>query len=222
MQVHKSTANILQQMYKVYINGTPVFLTSPEEAGAVAFQAEKNKLNARYSGKKKMIKQYLDLLDKNKDIQRVVLYFEDTEVLWQDFQDCFKILEAAGGFVTNARNELLVFFRRGFWDMPKGKIDPGETPEQAAVREVQEETGVQELNLGAFLTHTYHTYPQKGERILKKTWWYRMETPDYHLIPQTEEDIEQIMWVEPEAWLASEPHVYDSIREVIEKGLENI
>ncbi|MBP6811205.1 MAG: NUDIX domain-containing protein, partial [Saprospiraceae bacterium] len=135
--------------------------------------------------------QYLDLLDKNKNIRAVVLYHPDLEVLWADFQACFKVLEAAGGYVLNGQGELLVFYRRGSWDLPKGKIDKGETPEQAAVREVQEETGLLNIDLGSFLAHTYHTYEEKGKRILKKTWWYRMQTTDTQLVPQTEEDIEE-------------------------------
>ncbi|MBK6993986.1 MAG: NUDIX domain-containing protein [Lewinellaceae bacterium] len=163
--------------------------------------------------------QYLDLLDKNKNIRAVVLYHPDLEVLWADFQACFKVLEAAGGYVLNAQGELLVFYRRGSWDLPKGKIDKGETPEQAAVREVQEETGLLNIDLGSFLAHTYHTYEEKGRRILKKTWWYRMQTTDTQFVPQTEEDIEEICWVTPGPWLESGVVVYPNIREVIALGL---
>ena len=207
------------QNYKIYHNGTPVFLTTVEGAQSLGFLADKNTHVALYVGKKKVLKQYLDLLDKNKNLRAVVLYHPDLELLWADFQACFKVLEAAGGYVQNAQNELLVFYRRGSWDMPKGKIDPGESPEQAAVREVQEETGLVQIELGDFLTHTYHTYEQKGQRILKKTWWYWMRTPDMKLIPQTEEDIEEIQWVSPEAWLASDVVVYPNIREVIVQGM---
>lgn len=150
----------------------------------------------------------------------VVLYADDATALWNDFQACFKILEAAGGYVTNAQHELLVFLRRGSWDMPKGKIDPGESPEQAAVREVNEETGLQHLELGNLLTHTWHTYKQKDERILKKTWWYAMQTSDTKVIPQTEEDIERIEWVKPQEWVASKPKVYQSVLDVIELGIK--
>jgi 8-oxo-dGTP pyrophosphatase MutT (NUDIX family) len=87
------------------------------------------------------------------------------------------------------------------------------------VREVQEETGLVNIALGAFLAHTYHTYPQKGERVLKITWWYRMHTTDTRLVPQVEEDIEEIRWVEPKSWLASGAPVYDNIRTVIELGM---
>ncbi len=209
----------MAQNYKIYHNGTPVFLTTQAGVAELGFKPDKTTYVAPYLGKKKMLKQYLDLLDKNKNVRAVVIFYENLEMLWAGFQACFKSLEAAGGFVQNAQNELLVFFRRGSWDLPKGKIDDGETPEQAAVREVEEETGLVNLILGNFLAHTYHTYELKGERILKKTWWYRMKTADTQLVPQTEEDIEEIRWVEPKAWLASGAVVYPNIRDIVELGL---
>lgn len=206
----------MAQNYKIYHNGTPVFLTSPAGAKASGLLPDKTTYVAPYSGKIKMLKQYLDLLDKNKSVQAVMLHHSDVEALWTDFQACFKVQKAAGGVVLNQAGRLLVFFRRGSWDLPKGKIDPGETPEEAAVREVQEETGLVNLDLGPFLTFTYHTFEQKDKRILKITWWYRMDTSDTRLVPQTEEDIEQIEWVEPISWLESGIVVYPNIREVIE------
>jgi 8-oxo-dGTP pyrophosphatase MutT (NUDIX family) len=207
------------QMYKVYVNGVPFFMGTPDSTGDLGLLADKTAYNAPYLGKKKQIKQYLDLLDKNPQVSSVTLYADDAATLWADFQACFKILEAAGGMVFNPQGQLLVFYRRGSWDMPKGKIDPGETPEQAAIREVQEETGLQQLTLGRLIHESWHTYTQKGERILKRTYWYHMETTDTQVVPQTEEDIERIEWVAPKAWLDSKPHVYRSISEVIELGL---
>lgn len=209
------------QNYKIYHNGTPVFLTTPKGATELGIKQDKTTYVAPYLGKKKMLKQYLDLLDKNKNVRAVVIFYENLEVLWEDFQACFKVLEAAGGLVQNAQNELLVFFRRGSWDLPKGKIDPGETPEQAAVREVQEETGLVNLVLGNFIAHTYHTYELKGERILKKTWWYRMNTTDTQLVPQVEEDIEEIRWVKPGVWLTSGAAIYPNIRDIVEAFLRS-
>lgn len=205
-----------QQMYKVYVNGVPVFLGTPESVGELGLLPAKDVFTAPYIGKRKQIRQYLDLLDKNKNVRTVALYGDKAEQLWADFCACFSQLEAAGGYVADPQGRLLVFFRRNSWDMPKGKIDPGETPEQAALREVQEETGLKNLTLGAFLTHTWHTYTQKGERILKRTWWYQMTTADTKVTPQKEEDIEEIQWVNPAAWLATNPVVYASIRDVIQ------
>lgn len=207
------------QKYKIYINGTPVFLTTVDGAAKLGYYADKQTFVAPYIGRKKMLRQYLDLLDKNPRQRAVVLFYDDVDQLWHDFQACFQVMEAAGGYVRNAQGQLLVFYRRGSWDMPKGKIDAGETPEQAAVREVQEETGLQQLTPGALLGHSYHTYPLKGERILKKTWWYAMRTTDTQVVPQTEEDIEEIQWVDPATWLSSGAKVYENIREVIEWGM---
>jgi len=202
-------------MYKVYVNGVPVFLGTPETVGELGILPSKDVFSAPYMGKKKQLRQYLDLLDKNKNVRIVALYAEKASQLWDDFCACFRLLEAAGGYVTDSQQRLLVFYRRGFWDMPKGKIDPGERPEQAALREVQEETGLSRLHLGPFLTHTWHTYVQNDERILKRTWWYRIHSDDTVVHPQTEEDIERIEWIHPADWLASNPVVYGSIRDVI-------
>lgn len=206
----------MAQIYKIYHNSTPVFLASSELVPTLGLKPSKNTHIALYVGKKKAIKQYLDMLDKNRRVEAVVLHSPDLESLWADFRSCFRVLEAAGGIVQNSEGELLVFFRRGFWDLPKGKIDPGETPEEAAVREVKEETGLQNVALGAFLMHTYHTYELKEERVLKITWWYLMSTPDTKLVPQTEEDIEDIRWAEPRTWLQEASPVYPSIKEILQ------
>lgn len=206
-------------MYKVYVNGVPFYMGTPDSTGDLGLIMDKNAYNAPYLGKRKQIKQYLDMLDKKPNVTAVVLYADNPEALWADFKSCFTILEAAGGYVLNANQQLLVFYRRGSWDMPKGKIDPGESPEEAAVREVNEETGLQHLELGAHLMDSWHTYTQKGERILKKTWWYAMRTADTKVVPQTEEDIERIEWVDPKVWVASSPSVYRSILDVIECGM---
>ncbi len=207
-----------RQKYKIYVNGTPVFLTSREGVADLGIQPDRKTLVNFYPGKNRYLKNFCDLLENNTKMNAVVIWADDVENLWADFQACFKMLEAAGGVVENEKNELLVFFRRDFWDLPKGKIDAGETPEQAAVREVQEETGLKNVILGDFIDHTWHTYRQKKERILKKTWWFKMQTTDTELVPQTEEDIEEIGWVEPKKWLADDGlKVYGSIREVLEK-----
>ena len=110
-----------------------------------------------------------------------------------------------------------MIFRRDYWDLPKGKIDPGESKEEAAVREVEEETGLKNIALGPLLTETYHTYrTKKGNRILKRTYWFRMDAPNQELIPQTEEDIEQAIWQDLHTFLPTSPVIYKSILEVLQ------
>ncbi len=109
-----------------------------------------------------------------------------------------KRIIAAGGLVTNEKNELLMIYRRGFWDLPKGKLDRGETIEACAVREVQEETGLMAIHLGKFITITLHEYfdTYLKEAVIKESHWYHMLiVGDPLLIPQIEEDITEIKWV---------------------------
>ncbi len=204
-------------MYKIYINETPLILTNTE--GVVPeWKNDPTTLTVKYLGKVKFLHHYIDMLEKNPKYKRVVLHNADVEKLWADFQSIYKIIEAAGGAVFNEKNELLVIFRRNFWDLPKGKIDKGETPEQAAVREVQEETGLETVHLGNPIVDTYHTYPLKNKRILKKTYWYAMKTAETKLTPQYSEDIERAEWVKLAEFLADTPTIYGSILDVL-KGL---
>lgn len=202
-------------MYKIYINGTPLYLKSTEEAANLT--ASTQELVDRYSGKPKVLLNYADMLEKRRDFDSVTLYTDDVKTLFETFKTHYKIVEASGGVVFNAEGKALLIFRRGSWDLPKGKIDKGETPEAAAVREVQEETGLQQLELGESLGITYHTYKEGKIRILKPTYWYKMQTAETQLIPQTEEDIEQAVWVDLPAFLAEEDRIYGSIRDILEK-----
>jgi 8-oxo-dGTP pyrophosphatase MutT (NUDIX family) len=141
-----------------------------------------------------------------------------SEEAYQDYIKDKIIIEAAGGLVFNEKNELLMIFRRGFWDLPKGKVDEGETLEQCAVREVQEETGLHNIKLGAFLTTTYHTYPLKGQTILKPSHWYKMVNwGNETLIPQTEEDITAIKFVSKEIAYTLLEEMYPTIKIVVEQ-----
>jgi 8-oxo-dGTP pyrophosphatase MutT (NUDIX family) len=205
-------------MYKIYINDIP-FILSADLSLAQQVPGDKTQIVARYNGSPKIFLNYADMLEKGRQLDSITIFSEDLEQLWVDFCSNFKLIEAAGGCVFNAQGELLVIYRRGSWDLPKGKIDPGETPEQAAVREVEEETGIGEISLGDFLGHTYHTYRDpKERRILKRTYWYRMQTPQKDLTPQTEEDIEVAEWVFPGPFLDQPKlEIYQSIQEVIEK-----
>ena len=110
------------------------------------------------------------------------------------------IITAAGGLVQNNEGAFLLIFRRGFWDLPKGKLDAGELIPECAVREVREETGLQTITLESFICMTTHAYFDTWlqKDVLKETHWYAMKASSLlpeTLIPQTEEDIEKIEWV---------------------------
>jgi len=128
-----------------------------------------------------------------------------------------KIL-AAGGLVYNDMNELLMIFRRGKWDLPKGKLDADESIEDCAVREVMEETGLTTVIRGKLIGITYHQYYDQWlkEEVIKETHWFHMLAPGNQLlIPQTEEDIEIIQWVKGGELETNLMNSYDNIVEIV-------
>jgi len=141
------------------------------------------------------------------------------ENLKKAFWKHFTIIQAAGGLVRNKRNESLFIYRRGHWDLPKGKLDPGETLPECALREVREETAIHAITAGPLICVTYHTYEEYGKNILKESYWYAMKTEaDEIPVPQTEEDITEIAWLSDEKMESILPLAYPSIREVMAKA----
>lgn len=128
-----------------------------------------------------------------------VYVHNNLDELKKAFVKKFTLVRAAGGFIKNEKKELLMIYRKGKWDLPKGKIDKGETPEECVVREVKEETGLKNVQLIAPLTTTYHTYHEGSRFILKETIWYwMMAESKQELHPQKEEDINEAKWVNEE------------------------
>ena len=139
---------------------------------------------------------------------------------WQSFASRHVLVVAAGGLVTNATNELLVMKRLGWWDLPKGKMDAGETPAQCALREVEEECGIENLQLGKELPPTYHTYAYKGQNVLKKTHWFSMAYLGSKVpTPQTEEDITEVRFMPAEEVSQLVTGTYPSLRPLFDTYL---
>lgn len=138
------------------------------------------------------------------------------ESLQKELYDIYKPVDAGGGVVLNENDSVLMIFRRGKWDLPKGKRDDGEDIGQCAVREVSEETGLQQIKLGKKIGDTYHIYSQNNENLLKCTAWYRMKASALEtLTPQKEENIIEARWV-TEGELSSIAYKsYEAIREVL-------
>ncbi|ROI08940.1 NUDIX domain-containing protein [Chryseobacterium sp. H3056] len=137
----------------------------------------------------------VDLLE-NTSCPELNIYGDEIEEIWEDFTHMFKVIEAAGGIVHNSKGEILFIRRLGKWDLAKGKIEKGESLEQAALREIEEETGLKELILEEFLNTTFHIYTERnGDRILKTTYWFSVEyVGDKAPVPQTEEGISEVCW----------------------------
>jgi 8-oxo-dGTP pyrophosphatase MutT (NUDIX family) len=145
---------------------------------------------------KQELKVLIDSFELNDLISTLFLQTPKIDKTWKTFCDLYLILEAAGGIVINDKDSLLMIFRNGKWDLPKGKIEKGEESDTAAIREVFEECGVSGLSLKKQLNTTFHTYPYKDEKILKKTFWFLMNTSDSNkLIPQLEEGITEARWL---------------------------
>jgi 8-oxo-dGTP pyrophosphatase MutT (NUDIX family) len=176
-------------MYKVFINNKSIVLTDRRIPDAIG----DNRIYLTYDDFEEL-SYTINLLENSPRLQGVIFYYHDLEMLWADFRAHFKEIDAAGGLVHNENNEYLLIYRKGKWDLPKGKIDEGEAPEQAALREVEEECGVSDLKIGSELAPTYHTYELNGVRILKKTYWYEMTSAQQEFTPQAEEDIEKAEW----------------------------
>ena len=125
-----------------------------------------------------------------------ILYHTNLDALKKAVFKKFTVIQAAGGLVLNPSGEMLFIFRRSRWDLPKGKLDPGESLDHCALREVKEETGLQHVRLIEPLLITYHTYDENGKHILKETHWYLMHAAaNQALKPEYAEDIEDIKWV---------------------------
>lgn len=145
-----------------------------------------------------------------------IILGKDLNKLKKKFFKHFDVITAAGGVVANNKKEILMIFRRGKWDLPKGKLDKGETVEQCAVREVEEETGLKNIDLGEKIITTYHTYNQYGKHILKESHWYKMKvSEDQQLIPQTEEDITEIKWIDKSEIEKYTSNTFQTIIEVL-------
>jgi len=146
-----------------------------------------------------------------------VFFHPDLNNLKEAFIKKFTLIKAGGGLVLNEKSEVLMIFRRGKWDLPKGKLDKGETLEECAIREVQEETGLKDIGLVSPFTITYHTYHEGTKFILKESHWYIMKVKGNQiLLPQTEEDIQEIKWVKPDDLDKYRKNSFPSVADVLD------
>ena len=195
-------------MYKVFFNQKLILLTtdiiSPKEDSPFFYVKFTNK---------KFVVQML----KSKKVKMLYLYHSKEDKLWYYFLNMFKLIEAAGGLVRNLKtNHFLFIFRNKKWDLPKGRINKNEEVQKAAIREVEEETGVENLSITKPLNTTYHIFKRNRKYRLKKTFWYLMET-DYNgeLTPETKEGIEKAIWIEKKLIVSLSSEMYHNINLVI-------
>ncbi|MCC8062332.1 MAG: NUDIX hydrolase [Rikenellaceae bacterium] len=208
-------------MRKVYYLDNVVAFGTPAECAALSAPAEASWLaiDAGALGAEAGVMLGLTNLQRIFETAKSVAFVSPTEEesdrLFAQFGSQFAPVEAGGGLVVSPRGEVLMIFRNGRWDLPKGKLEPGEEIAECAVREVEEECGISNLKLGKLLTRTYHLYELNGRWILKRTTWYAMKNDgDGELVPQVEEGITDIRWIAPDNLCSYVDNTYATIREV--------
>ena len=172
-------------MYKVFVKDIPIILSTKKEIGDkyTSIPIKKVKL-------KKLIKKIL-----KGEILYVNLYHKDEKKLFKHLRSKLKPIVAGGGLVYNPKGEILFIYRNDKWDLPKGKAEKNETIEETSIREVEEETKVEGLQITEFLQTTYHVMKRKGKFRLKETHWFEMKTDfDGELTPQENEGITKVEW----------------------------
>ena len=175
-------------MYKVFVNELPLILT--------------NKLSDTTNGeyfslKKESVQEAISSLKKGK-LEEAFIYHPNGSEILDKFTKEIPLVSAAGGVVTNKEGKVLFIYRNDKWDLPKGKLDKGETIEECAMREVEEETGVTGLKIDNYLQTTYHVFKHNGINKLKQVHWYAMSTEfDGKLKPEKKEGIFKVKWKGP-------------------------
>ena len=157
-----------------------------------------------------------ELLARENGIFGIYAFGEDVEQLWEWFRQGYHFVQAAGGAVSDGNGRLLAIHRLGRWDLPKGKVEPNEAIEEAALREVEEECGLRTLRSLGPLCQTWHTYERKGKQHLKRTDWFLMAGDAAEpLTAQAEEDIDAAQWMDAEGLEELRRDTYSSILTVL-------
>lgn len=161
-------------------------------------------------------KKYHEAINKS-DVCEIYFINPNLDKLLTDFSSMFKVIEAAGGLVKNNEGKWLFIYRNDKWDLPKGKIEKGESTKTAAVREVEEECGIGGLSIVKELPSTFHTYVLNDKNILKRTYWFNMNCSDTsELVPQTEEGITDVRWLGKNDLEMVVNNTYPSILQVLQ------
>ncbi len=194
-------------MYKVFVNDKPFFLTN---------QIQKETDFQLFLLESVDIEQIIIKMFQNK-LQKVFLYHPDEKEMLRLLKSKLPVQKAGGGLVYNQKREVLFIFRNGKWDLPKGGVEKGEEIEQTAIREVEEETGVDGLRILKKLPKTYHVFKRNGVYKLKITQWFLMET-DFEgtTLGQIEEGIEKAEWLCETKVAAALLNSYENIKLLFE------
>lgn len=196
-------------MYKVFIDHKPIIFISKEDfvdslphVVFSLFPVDKDQL-------KKLIK-------KASLSNPLYVVCENVKDDFRRYFKSYKKIKAAGGIVKKG-DTYLIIKRNGLWDIPKGRIEKGENKRLAAVREIEEECGIQGPTIDHFITKTYHTFKYKGVEAIKTTYWYALNYEGVEeTIPQKAEGITKAKWVSLKKMLSIRGKTYGSINELLD------
>jgi len=195
-------------MYKVFVNDKPLFLTNQvvKETDFQLFLLETVDIEQL------IVKMF------NNKIKKAYLYYPDEKEILKKVKEKIPVKKAGGGLVYNDLGQVLFIYRNGKWDLPKGGIEKGEEIEATAMREVEEETGVNKLTVTKKLQKTYHVFKRNGKYKLKITHWFEMQS-DFEGTPQgqLEEGIEKVAWLNPEQIKEALKNSYENIKLLFEE-----
>ncbi len=199
----------MSQRYKVFFNDCLLSISSPADAICGVCKEIISKPD------RTNVAELISMFETS-GVYNYCVCCENPEAFFSVFASFYTIIEAAGGIVRHPSGKYLFIKRFGKWDLPKGKIEMGESPAMAALREVNEECGIGNLNLLNELPSTYHTYKLEGTRVLKKTWWFAMDyVGEFNTKPQLEEGISEATWLVPSQFDMVLENSYRSIAELI-------
>ena len=201
-------------MHRIYFEKRCIIICTPDDPALSDPNAVLFSLGESIS-----IHALVEMVENSDSLHRVCIPTSDTEGTYRRICSEFVEVNAGGGLVSNRRGDYLLINRNGLWDLPKGHQDPGEDIEVTALREVQEETGIDALELSDLICVTDHCYRRNGMWHLKHTWWYDMlYTDPTDLTPQREEDITKAAWIARSSLTPFLLNTYPSIVEVFREA----
>jgi 8-oxo-dGTP pyrophosphatase MutT (NUDIX family) len=153
-------------------------------------------------------------------VLKTLIIVGDEDRVWKVFRSLFSYIKAAGGLVRNDKDELLMIYRNKHWDLPKGKMEKGETPDETAIREVEEECGIKKLKIKKQLDSSYHIFFKDNKECMKRSYWFDMTCNDSSIpVPQAEEGIKEAKWMSREDVEIIANKVYPSLQEILKTYL---
>jgi len=199
-------------MYKVFVNNKPIILSNQPAIDSTL---------EIYLFKEIRFDEVLHKL-RHTQTSGIYIYHIDIVFLWNEFKSFFTTVIAAGGLVLKNQSDILLIYRNQIWDLPKGKMEQGETYEETAIREVEEECGITNLSIKKQLGTTYHIFYEDNENKLKITHWFLMNTDcTNEPIPQSEEGISLAEFTPTTSIASLYDYMYPNISNLIKNYLTN-